>query len=241
MTTFSDDALVLHTSPFRDRHQIVSVLSPSRGVIRGVLRNARGGKNPLAASTQVLSHIRCSLYRAPRAELATFREVHLIRSSFDLARDFSAAAAAATVAELLQTFSQEDEPAPRPFRLGVAALEALLQKASPSLVVAYVQFWTLALSGLLPPLETCAECGSDLSTGFTPRIADGQPLCGQCMPTSPRWLGDSDCAFLRSCHKNPIEETSSPSDGVRAWLIQLVRREADRPLRALSFFLKEQG
>ena len=98
MSTFSDDALVLHTAPYRDRHQIVAMLTPNRGVVRGVLRNARGGKRPLAAATQVLSLIRFSAYRAPQAELATFREVHLVRSSFNLSKNLPSAAAAAAIA-----------------------------------------------------------------------------------------------------------------------------------------------
>lgn len=236
MTMFTDDALVLRTSAYRDRDQIVSVLTPSHGVVRGVLRNARGGKRPTAAATQVLSHISCNVYRAPNAELANFREVRLNRSSFDLSRDLVAASASAVVAELLQSFFPEYEPAPRPFRLGLAALEALLNDESPSLVVAYVQFWTLALSGLLPPLDSCAQCSRALEEGFAPRIEDGQPICHRCLPNSPRWLGYQDLEFLRCCRENSIDSTPTPSPGARAWLANLVRHEAEKPLKALSFF-----
>mgnify|MGYP000703539009 FL=1 len=54
------------------------------------------------------------------------------------------------VAELLLTFCPPDEPAPRRFRLGAAALDALVAGVAPDRVVAYVQFWILQLGGLMP-------------------------------------------------------------------------------------------
>jgi DNA repair protein RecO (recombination protein O) len=208
MATTDDDALVLDHHPFKDRHLIVSLLTATHGVIRGVLRSARGGKSPLAGSVQVLSKVRLSFFRKPHAELATINRVDLLTSSFPLTVDIGRSAAAAVVAELLAAFCPPDEPAPRRFRLGAAALEALLAGADPDLVVAYVEFWVLRLSGLMPPPETL----------------DGDP--------------DTDeLAFMVACRGVSLAELELgvPRAAARR-LDDMVRTEAERPMRALTFY-----
>ncbi len=208
VATLDDDALVLDHHPYRDRHLILAVLTRNTGVQRGVLRRARGGKVPSAAAAQVLSHVHVTLFHRPQAELADFRNIELVTSSFPMSRDLACSAAGSVVAELLATFCPLGEPAERSFRLGVAALEALLSTKPAAVVVAYVQYWTLALGGVLPDSDTITEA-----------------------------IGPHGAAFLACCHRQSLTEVagSVPSSAAR-WLDQRVREEAERPLRALSFF-----
>lgn len=208
MPTHDDDALILDHHPFKDHHLIVAALTRSHGVIRGVLRSARGGKAPTAGSVQILSEVRLSFFRKPTSELATLQRVDLLSSSFPLAADFCRSTAAAVVAELLMTFCPLDEPAPRRYRLGAAALDALLAGCDPDRVVSYVQFWILQLGGLMPPPE------------------DLEPD-----PTA------DELAFLVGCRRVSLAELvlEVPADAARR-LDSMVRRDAERPLRALDFY-----
>jgi hypothetical protein len=88
------------------------------------------------------------------------RQVDLKVSSFPLAGDLERSVAAAVVADADHLLPQA-EPAPRPFRLGVAALNALLGGTAPP-PWSPTQLWILTLSGLMPPLEDCAEIADDL-------------------------------------------------------------------------------
>jgi DNA repair protein RecO (recombination protein O) len=208
MPTLDDDALILDHHPFKDRHLVVAALTRSHGLVRGVLRSARGGKIPLAGSVQVMSKVRLSYFRKPTAELATIQRVDLLQSSFGLASNLPASAAGAVVAELLLTFSPLDEPAPRRFRLGVAALDALLAGTDPDRVVAYVQFWILQLGGLMPP----------------PEALDGEPTTG-------------DLAFIIACRRvGLIELDLEVPPALASRLDGMVRTYAERPLRALDFY-----
>jgi DNA repair protein RecO len=200
-----DDALVVDSMPYRDRDLILSLLTPSVGVVRGVLRGARAGKHPRAGSTQLLSLIRIVAFQSRHAEMATVRNVDLVTSSFPLASDLARSAAAAVAAELLVTFCPQGEPAPRRFRLGVAALNALLDDTDPGAVVAYLQFWCLLLGGVMPPLE---------QSGLEERDLEFLLLC-------------------RSQPVNEIEGPPPPST-VR-WLDETIRGAAERPLKALRF------
>ena len=113
---------MLDSRDYRERDQLVSLLTGSQGLQRGVFRKSRGGRAPRSAATQVLSFVRFSAYIGPHAELVSFQEIELIRSSYPLTSSFSAASAASVVAETLLVFCPVNEPAPRRFRLGVALL-----------------------------------------------------------------------------------------------------------------------
>jgi DNA repair protein RecO len=206
MSLFTDEALVLDSHPYQDRHLILALLSRGRGLVRGVLRGARGGRAPRAAATQILSLVRVTVYESRRAELATFREIDLITSSYPLAASIERSTAAAVVAELLLTFCPAGEPAPRRFRLGKTMLLALLDGVDVATVVAYAQFWSLQLGGVLPPPE---------SSGLVPADLEFLAACR----TRP-----------------PAEVELPVPDGLRRWLDRSLRAEAERPLHALDFF-----
>ncbi len=207
MVFVDDDALVLDHHPYRDRHLILVVLTRGHGVQRGVLRRARGGKAPPAAAAQILSLVHLNLVHRPQAELATFAHLELVTSSFALAKNIEQATASAVVAELLLTFCPPAEPAETAFRLGVAALDGLLSGVDTNLVVAYCEYWLLALGGVLPNPDDATVT-----------------------------LGTDEKAFLSLCRSRPLADIRVPlPPAVSAWLDRLVREEADRPLRALAF------
>ena len=242
MTELAGDAVVLDAIPYRDRHQIVSVLSAGHGLVRGVLRGARGGKAPAAAATQLLSLVRASWWLKPGAELATFRHVELLRSSFGLAANFERSAAGAAAAELLLAFCSPGEAQPRHFRLAVAVTEALLGGGEPSALLAYVELWALRLGGVLPELDTCSQCGAELGTSFHLDSSGFLPLCRECAPASATRLDAPSTRFLRTALRQPPGEiTGPPPPAAVRWLDRRVREEAHRPLRALEFFRKHAG
>ena len=203
-----DEALVLDHYPFGDRHLVLTVLTRDSGVQRGVLRRARGGKAPAAAAAQILSHVHVGLFQRPEAELATYRHLDLLKSSFPLTCELGRSAAAAVIAELLLTFCPPAEPSQRSFRLGASCLEALLADIPAAAVVAYAEFWVLALGGVLPSVPDMAGA-----------------------------LGARGVELLSAYRQRPVDEIPGdvPAE-VTGWLDRLVRQEAERPLRALHFY-----
>ena len=206
--TIEDEALVLDHYPFGDRHLVLTVLTQHHGVQRGVLRRARGGKAPAAAAAQIMSLVHVGLFQRPEAELATYRHLDLVTSSFPLTCELGRSAAAAVVAELLLTFYPPAEPSERAFRLGVSCLDALLAGSPADTVVAYAEFWILALGGVLPP-------GSEINEALAEE-------------------GSAQLASFRHNKVSDVAEETLPA--VSTWLDRLVRDEAERPLRALSFY-----
>jgi len=243
MGEITDDAIILDAIPYQDRHQVLSALTAGHGLVRGVLRGSRGGKTPSASATQILSRVRIDIFRAPTAELATFRNVDLVRPSFALAETLERSAAAAVISELIITFCPPSAPVPRHFRLADAVTRALLAGLDPAGLVAYTELWVLALEGILPPLDTCAACAAPLVDPPRLRTGDGHPLCPRCATPSSPTLDAKAMAFLRACLQAPPERVAvRPAPGqVAGWLDRLVRNEADRPIRALEFFRRVMG
>jgi hypothetical protein len=206
--TIEDEALVLDHYPFGDRHLVLTVLTRHSGVQRGVLRRARGGKAPAAAAAQIMSLVHVGLFQRADAELATYRHLDLVTSSFPLTRELGRSAAAAVVAELLLTFFPPAEPSERAFRLGASCLDALLAGVPADTVVSYAQFWTLSLGGVLPP-------GSEIEKA----------------------LAEEGVAELAGYRRQKVTEVSGRAlPAVSSWLDRLLREEAERPLRALAFY-----
>jgi recombinational DNA repair protein (RecF pathway) len=208
-----DDALILDHHPFGDRHLVLAVLTHRYGVQRGVLRRARGGKAPTAVAAQIMSLVHVGLARKPEAELATFRHLDLVMSSFPLTRELARSAAAAVVSELLITYCPPAEPSERAFRLGVSCLEALLEETPADTVVAYAEFWILALGGVLPAGTTIAK-----------------------------ELDRDDAGLLARFRNKAVKEVrTTVTPALSRWLDSQVRGEAERPLRALSFYRQTIG
>jgi DNA repair protein RecO (recombination protein O) len=231
------EALVLDSLPYAERHLLLSVLTAAHGVVRGIARGVRGGKAPAAAAAQILSLVRLEISYGPHAELATFRRLELVESSYPLAAELELFAAASAVAELLLTFCPPHEPAERAFRLGRTVLSGLLGGARPEVAVAYAAQWTLALAGLLPPLDACASCGAKVDPPFALRPTDGHPVCARCRPTDAGRLDRADVGFLAVVRRRPLEEVGDTlPPGVGAWLDQVVHAVAERRLPALDFF-----
>ena len=92
-------------------------------------------------------------------------------------------AACAVMAEVARTFAHEGQADPDGFRLLGAVLEALEDGGRPRTLIRYFEYWTLRFHGLLPDLECCAFCGSDLAPSGRAWIVTGRGLrCASCSP-----------------------------------------------------------
>ena len=231
-----DVALVLDARPFRERHLLLAVLAPAHGVVRGILRNARGRRTARrAAAAQLLSRVRARWHQRPAADLATFEELEIERSSFPLAREVERAAAAAVVAEALLAFCPEGEAAPRHFGLGTGLLEALLGEAPPRAAIAYALYWVLRLGGVLPEPWRCTACGAAVDAEARIAPGDAHPRCAACAPPGSRRLGPAAIRWLAAARRTPPAELAGdPPREALEWLERLVRIEAHRPLPALD-------
>jgi DNA repair protein RecO (recombination protein O) len=158
------EAFVLQTWPFREGDLIVSFLTRDFGKLRGVARAARRPKSPYGAGLERLSQVRMAYFQKENRELVRIDSCEMIQSQFGLSRDFASACALDYIAEVSEQLLPAAEPGEKYFRLLIATLECL-RSGLPGAVwraATYFSLWTVRLTGLLPDLDACIDCGAFL-------------------------------------------------------------------------------
>jgi len=171
----SADALILGTYPLREKDRIVSFLTRDAGKKRGVARGARGPRNAYAGALEPMTEARILYFERDAQELVSINSADIIRASFPLAKDLDRGLLLSAMAESLQTFVSDDDPAEPFYRLARHALDALFADAAADWVAAYFDVWILKLSGLLPSPAECAVCGAPLEPGGSLLYDEARP------------------------------------------------------------------
>jgi DNA repair protein RecO (recombination protein O) len=160
----ASDSFVLGTHALRETDRIVSFLTRESGKKRGVARGARRPKSAFSGALEPMTEARVVYYEKEGRELVSINAADPIRPSFSLSKDLDKAPLLSTLAESLETFVSESDPAEPFYRLARHAMDALFSGAGAGLVAAYFDVWILKLSGLFPAPRECAGCGRALDS-----------------------------------------------------------------------------
>ena len=106
-----------------------------------------------------MTEARVVYYEKEGRDLVSINAADPIRPSFALSKDLDKALLLSTLAESLETFVSESDPAEPFYRLARHAMDALFAGAPAALAAAYFDVWILRLSGLFPSPRECAGCG----------------------------------------------------------------------------------
>jgi len=174
----ASEAFILATYPLRERDRIVSFLTRQAGKKRGVARGARGPRSAFSGALEPMTEVRILYFEREARELVSINSADILRSSFPLSKPLDRALLLSALAESLQTFVADSEPAESFFRLARHAMDALFAGAPSDFVAAYFDIWILRLSGLLPNPAECAGCGRPLES------------------TGPLWLDETRPGFV---------------------------------------------
>lgn len=162
MRHHSCEAFILGTYPLREKDRIVAFLTRDVGQKRGVARGARSPRSAFGGALEPMTEARVLYFEKEGRELVSINSVDVIRSSFSLSGELDRALLLSALAESLQTFVSDSDPAEPFYRLARHAMDALFAGAPPEIVTAYFDLWILKLSGLFPSTRECAACGEPL-------------------------------------------------------------------------------
>ena len=162
MRLHSSTAFILGTHALRETDRIVSFLTRDFGKKRGVARGARRPRSTFAGALEPMTEADVVYYEKEGGDLVSVRSVDPIRASFSLSTDLERALLLPAMAESLETFVSESDPAEPFYRLARHAMDALFAGARTAAAAAYFDVWILRLSGTFPSLRECARCGAAL-------------------------------------------------------------------------------
>ena len=125
-------------------------------------RGARRPRSVFAGALEPMTEADVVYYEKEGGDLVSIRAVDPIRASFSLSTELERALLLPAMAESLETFVSEADPAEPFYRLARHAMDALFAGGKSALTAAYFDVWILKLSGLFPSLRECAGCGAAL-------------------------------------------------------------------------------
>jgi DNA repair protein RecO (recombination protein O) len=242
------EALVLRTYPLKEADLVVSFLTRDQGKLRGVAKRARRPKSPFGAGLERLSHVRMAYFQRETRELVNLDSCELIRSQFGLASDYRATVALDYFAEVSEQLLPSAEPSEVFFRLLLSVLEHLHAGADAGKswrAVTYFSLWAVRLSGWLPELNVCLNCGSLLDDPETPERAffsRGRTglICGHCrrtLGTGNTWeLSAASRSAAAEMLRKPVGQLSianwdqTTAADLRRFLVQQIEAHAERRL-----------
>ena len=183
--TVKTEAVVLRSLRFGEADRILHVYTLDRGRMGAIAKGARKTKSRFGGRLEPLSHVELVLHLGS-GELATVTGAALVRSHAPAREDSYRLSVGLIGAEAMLRLFSEQEANARAFTALTRFLD-LLDVAPPAaerpaldpLALSF-QLKLLWLSGYLPHLTSCAECGAADATlvGYSPRA--GGAVCGAC-------------------------------------------------------------
>lgn len=164
MSVVSTTAFILRVDPISEKDLVAALLTVDHGVVRGVVKGARGPSRR-RASLETLTEVSVSYFRKEGADLARFDWVESLRSAFPLAQKAETAMLLPYIAESALTFVPEQEPGTEVYRLVRHVLDSLEAGVDAGLAARYFEAWLLRFAGLLPEDGPCIGCGEAVAPG----------------------------------------------------------------------------
>ena len=219
--TYKTEAVVLRSLRLGEADRVLHVYTLERGRVGVVAKGIRRTKSRFGARLEPLSHVELLLHQGS-GELQTVTGVDLIRPHRAARENHYRLNVGLVGLEAMLRLFNEPEANPRAFHALTRFLD-LLDELTPNgatqprldpLVLSF-QLKLLWLSGYLPHVTSCAECGgeSDL-VGYSPRA--GGAVCRACgddvLPLSPAGLHGIEALLSRplaEAHEAGLSERSA--------------------------------
>ncbi|MGH9367661.1 MAG: DNA repair protein RecO [Thermoanaerobaculia bacterium] len=206
------DAFILATYPLREKDRIVSFLTRHTGTKRGVARGARSPRSSFSGALEPMTEARILYFEKESRELVSINSADILRSCFPLSRPLDRALLLSAMAESLQTFVADSEPAESFYRLARHAMDALFAGAPSELVSTYFDVWILRLSGLFPSPAECAGCGRPLEPSGALLLDETRPgfVGAECRRGEVLRLSSAARETLFAILSAPLDPASRP-------------------------------
>jgi DNA repair protein RecO (recombination protein O) len=218
--TYKTEAVVLRSMRFGEADRVLHLYTLERGRVGAVAKGIRRTKSRFGARLEPLSHVGLVLHQGT-GELQTITGVDLLRAHRPAREESYRLGVGFVALEAMLRLFPEQEANPRAFEALTRFLDLLDEveprageRAGTDPLVLSFQLKLLWLSGYLPHLTSCAECGSASSlVGYSPRA--GGAVCANCradaIALSPAGLRGIE-ALLRS----PLADANAAGLSARA-------------------------
>ncbi len=222
MTSLVTKAFVMNSFPWKDRHRLLHLLTPDRGLITAMAPASESMKSRLRGVTNLFSLSEFTL--TCRQSRFTVKDGSVIESFISISSDLDRLAAASHAAEIFSDVARNDEPQKEIFDLWAYTIYEISVSEDPVFIARMSAMRLMELIGLAPGLEACVYCRDPFRAyaGFSFR--EGGLLCAQDLgrfkEQSLTPLSKGALALLRHIKSAPLPRL------YRFEASQAIRREA---------------
>ena len=199
---YKTEAVVLRSFRLGEADRVLHVYTLARGRVGAVAKGIRKTKSRFGARLEPLSHVELMLHEGS-GELQTVTGVDLLHSHHAVRERRYALGVGLVGAEAMLRLFTEQEASPRAFQALTRFLDLLdelpARDGRPAL-----DLW---LSGYLPHLTSCANCGSEDAPLIRYSAAAGGAVCAACRAGALA-LSPAGIAGIESLLARPLAEAA---------------------------------
>jgi DNA repair protein RecO (recombination protein O) len=213
--SYKTEAVVLRSFRLGEADRVLHLYTLDRGRVGAVAKGVRKTKSRFGARLEPLSHVELVLHQGA-GELQTVTGVELIDSHRAAREDPYRLNVGLVGAEAMLRLFPEQEANQRAFRALTRFLELLdelesrggrAQGATDPLVLSF-QLKLLWVSGYLPHVTSCAECGGETGlAGYSPKA--GGAVCEACTDGGALPLSANGLAGIANLLRRPLAEAEA--------------------------------
>ncbi|MBR5438386.1 MAG: DNA repair protein RecO [Clostridia bacterium] len=177
--TILTDGIIINEKPLKDKDKIITVLTREKGVIRIFANGAKTGKHSSATSLLAYSDFSVA---GTRGDSYVLKDAVPKQVFFRLREDLTVLSLAQYFAELTYELCPREDKAENELSLILNALHLLCDgKKDISLIKSVTELRLLTLSGYMPAVECCSDCGCDFTEDeLFFDYTTGEFLCSKC-------------------------------------------------------------
>lgn len=243
MSLTISQAIILRHIDYGEADRIVTALTPDHGQLKGFARGARKSRKRFGTSLEPFAEVRLHWSRRSGGELVSLREAELVNLRTGLRRDLETLALAGYGCELTEALYDEAVGAAEAYGLLRAFLDHLDAAGASAEAKMLLELRLLALAGIVPHLQHCAECHGALPDGLVGfNAARGGSLCPACGgEVVPLRIDRLTLGSLGRLLQTPAERFEGIRLGERsrregaALLADALRDHLSRPLKSAAF------
>jgi DNA repair protein RecO (recombination protein O) len=234
--SYKTEAIVLRSFRLGEADRVLHLYTLDRGRVGAVAKGVRRTKSRFGARLEPLSHVDTILHQG-RGELQTITGVDLVRSHRAAREDpYRLGVGLVGLEAMLRLYSEQEANA-RAFEALTRFLDLLddapsraAGRASLDPLALAFQLKLLWLSGYLPHLGSCAECGSEGQVvGYSPR--SGGAVCRTCAANALT-LSRPGIAAIDGLLRRPLAEAGA---------VPLTERAARETLSVITAWYEFHG
>jgi DNA repair protein RecO (recombination protein O) len=244
---FNVDAIILRRSDFDEADRVLTVFTAERGKLRLLAKGARKTTSRKSGHIELFTH--ATLQVAEGRTWGIVSQAETVESFRALREDLDKISQAYYLAELVDKFSEENDPSFPLFELAVLTLARLNDSppATTSMAMRFFDLHLLRLTGYQPQLHFCIACNKPLEAEdsyFHP--GEGGVFCPNCGATRPgtQRLSLGALKVLRFLQTRSWEEaarlhlTPATQHEVEKTLLDYITHILERKLKSVDFLRK---